>query len=260
MDGTNKSEVTVDLQKPFYYQFDDTQWLTKLGVGALISLVPILNFAVAGYAVQIVRNVAASAPEPLPNWDDLGAKFRDGLLLALAALVYAIPILVFLCLPLSLFVASGIISTDNNLKELATSLLAVGGVALLCFFGLLLLYALFLSLIRPIIMVIFSRDRTLASCFRFGEIMKILSTYPGPFFTVWGVIVLAGLAVSIMVSFVALVIGWIPLIGWLVATVLPLVATMYLVTGDAHLLGQFKKVTVDSEQGAEQAAVAPSVP
>jgi hypothetical protein len=255
-----KSEDIMDLQKPFYYQFDDKEWLTKLGVGALISLVPILNFAVAGYAVQVIRNVAANATEPLPNWDDLGGKFRDGLLLALAGLIYAIPIFVFLCFPLSVLAAGGIISSNNSLKDVATSLMAVGGLALVCFFGLFVLYALFLSLVRPIIMVIFSRERTFASCFQFGEIMRILRTYPGPFFTTWGVIILAGLGVSIMSSFVMLLIGWIPLIGWLISFLLPLAATIYLVSADAYLLGQFQKVTLDSELGASPTEVVPANP
>jgi hypothetical protein len=260
MGVTSRTEETVDLQKPFSYEFDDKEWLTKLGLGALISLVPILNFAIAGYAVQLIRNVAAGVAEPLPNWDDLGGKWRDGLLLALAAFVYAIPVFVFLCLPLSLLITSGIVSTDDNLKGVATSLVAVGGVALLCFFGLLVLYALFLSIIRPIIMVVFSRDRTFASCFRFGEFMRILTTQPGPFFTTWAVIVLAGLAVSIMVGFVTLVIGWVPLIGWLVSVILPVAAAMYLVAADGHILGQFRKVAVDSEPPTEHIEVAPANP
>ena len=49
----------MDIGKVFSYQFEDRQWITKLGLGALISLVPILNVAITGYMVGIIRNVAA---------------------------------------------------------------------------------------------------------------------------------------------------------------------------------------------------------
>ena len=37
--------------------FKDANWLSKILVGALVSLVPILNFAAYGYAVQTTRNI-----------------------------------------------------------------------------------------------------------------------------------------------------------------------------------------------------------
>ncbi|HTP00055.1 MAG TPA: DUF4013 domain-containing protein [Anaerolineales bacterium] len=245
----------MDLQKPFSYQFEDTQWLTKLGLGALITLVPILNFAVAGYVVQIVQNVASGASEPLPQWDDFGEKFRDGLILAVAALIYTVPILVFLCLPLSVLIASGILSSNSDLKDVASALAAVGGVTLLCLFGLFMLYALVLSIIRPIILVIFSRERTLAACFRFGEIWKVLTNHPGPFFTTWGVVILAGLAVGIIVGFITLVVGWIPCLGGLVSVLLSLGTTIYLVTADAYLFGEFRRVALDGAPAPASPAV-----
>ncbi len=57
----------MKIGEAFSFQFEDIQWPTKLGIGALISLVPILNFAVVGYEVGIVRNVAAGVQEPLPQ-------------------------------------------------------------------------------------------------------------------------------------------------------------------------------------------------
>ena len=71
----------MDAEKSFTFPFEDTEWVSKLGLGALISMVPILNFAWSGYLVDIIRNVMNNDAEPLPTWDDLGKKFNDGLIL-----------------------------------------------------------------------------------------------------------------------------------------------------------------------------------
>ena len=83
----------MDIGKSFSYQFEDKQWISKLGLGAVISLVPILNFAMSGYIVDILRNVENNVAKPLPNWDDLSKKFSDGLILFAAGLIYAAPLL-----------------------------------------------------------------------------------------------------------------------------------------------------------------------
>jgi len=83
----------MDIGKSFSYPFEDKQWVSKMGLGAVISLVPILNFAMTGYMIQIVRNLMDCALEPLPNWDDLGKKFMDGVMLVLAGLVYGLSLL-----------------------------------------------------------------------------------------------------------------------------------------------------------------------
>ena len=69
----------MDIGKSFSFAFEDKQWLSKLGLGAVIAMVPILNFAWSGYMVEIIRNVMKNVQEPLPNWDDIGKKFSEGL-------------------------------------------------------------------------------------------------------------------------------------------------------------------------------------
>ncbi|MCC7512114.1 MAG: DUF4013 domain-containing protein, partial [Anaerolineae bacterium] len=83
----------MDINKAFTYPFEDKQWISKLGMGAIIGLIPILNFAWTGYMVGLLRNVSNGEAEPLPNWDNIEKKFMDGLILAAAGLVYGLPIL-----------------------------------------------------------------------------------------------------------------------------------------------------------------------
>lgn len=237
----------MQIERSFRYQFEDAHWVSKLALGALISLVPILNLAIVGYMVGIIRNVANHASEPLPNWDDLGEKFRDGLILTAAGLVYVIPVLVLVWVPLGMLAASGVLSQSSSQRQLAPYVGGVGGALLGCVMLFLVLYALALSVIRPLIMILFSRDGTFASCFRLREVGRILQLRPGPFFATWLAVILAALAIALIVGFINLVLGWIPCLGWAVGIVLAVGTTVYLMTVDAHLFGQFRITALGSE-------------
>lgn len=240
----------MDIGKPFSFQFEDNQWISKLGIGAIVSAIPILNFAWSGYMVGILRNVMNGVKNPLPAWDDLERKLIDGLILFAAGIIYALPILLIICLPLGFFAVSGVLSGSNELQDLSEIIAGVGGVA---FFGLLCLftlYGLILSVVYPAILVIFSREGTFASCFKFQEIFGIIGKNPGPFFTAWLISFLGGIGVGLIIGFVSAVVGWIPCIGWIASLVLGLGTTVYVATIYAHLFGQFGALTYGQNQPA----------
>ncbi len=215
----------MDIGKPFSFQFEDNQWISKLGIGAIVSAIPILNFAWSGYMVGILRNVMNGVKNPLP-------------------------VLLIICLPLGFFAVSGVLSGSNELQDLSEIIAGVGGVA---FFGLLCLftlYGLILSVVYPAILVIFSREGTFASCFKFQEIFGIIGKNPGPFFTAWLISFLGGIGVGLIIGFVSAVVGWIPCIGWIASLVLGLGTTVYVATIYAHLFGQFGALTYGQNQPA----------
>lgn len=234
----------MQFEKAFSYQFEDPQWPAKLGLGALISLVPILNFALVGYMVAIMRNVVAQAAEPLPHWDDLGRKFMDGLLVTLAGFIYAIPMLALLAVPAVLLLAARVSSSNSGLQDFSSALGALGGLVLAPVIFLLFLYALLLSIIRPAILVLFSRDGTFSSCFRLGEMIQLIRRNARLFFLTWLIVILASMAVGFVVSLAGTLISWIPCIGWLAAIVLGLGSAIYLVSVDAYLFGQFRAAAI----------------
>ena len=82
-----------NLQQNLVYMFKDANWLSKILVGALVSLVPILNFASYGYAVQTTRNIRDDEATPLPGWSgSIGKFFGEGLKLFVIGLLYSIPL------------------------------------------------------------------------------------------------------------------------------------------------------------------------
>ncbi len=236
----------MDIGKSFSFQFEDRQWISKLGLGAVIAIVPILNFAWSGYMVGIMRNVANNISEPLPQWDDLEKKFSEGLILFAAGLVYALPMLIVICLPLSFFVVSGILSGSNNLQNIGQAVATAGGLLFYCLMCVFLIYALILSVIYPAILVIFSREGTFASCFNFREVIDLVSKNASSFFTAWIINLLGGLGVGLIVGIINAIIGWIPCLGWIVALALGLSSGIYIATIYAHLFGQFGAIAFSS--------------
>ena len=228
----------MNLNKVFSYQFEDKQWITKLGIGAVITLVPILNFALAGYMVAIVRNVMDNSAEPLPNWDDLGKKFRDGLILVAARLIYALP-LIIIFLPIGILVASSLLSGDHNLQDISRIIAGVGTLLLICLSCFIVIYILAYSIIDPAILVLFARQGTFSSCFKFRELYEMVSRNAGPYFTAWIIYLGASLALSFMIGFINLFVAWIPCIGAIVSFVITFASTIYLGTVLSYLFGQF---------------------
>ncbi|MFT3895951.1 MAG: DUF4013 domain-containing protein [Anaerolineales bacterium] len=238
----------MDIGKSFSFPFEDNQWVSKLGLGAVISMVPFLHFAWLGYIVELIRNVMNGAAQPLPNWDDIGKKFMDGLILTVAGLVYALPMLLVICLPMGFMVIPAILSGNRDLEGLSNAIASAGGVLFTCLLCVFVIYALVLSVIYPAILIVFAREGTLASCFKFREVFDLISKNMTPFLTAWGVSVAAGFVINLVVGTVAGVLSIIPCLGWILAVVLPVVSVVYISASCAHLFGQFGQSALGQAQ------------
>ena len=100
--------------RPFTFVFDDPRWVPKVlvgGVFVLCSFFLIGSFFLLGYFARLVRNVLAGVERPLPEWDDLGEYFSEGVLLFGVVLLYVLPIIV---LVLIMFVPAAIMSSVDH--------------------------------------------------------------------------------------------------------------------------------------------------
>lgn len=103
-----------DFGKPFSFVFEDPNWIQKILLGGLFYLAGFLLvgwFFVLGYVARTARNVMAGDPRPLPEWDDLGGYFNEGLRLVGVALVYIIPIVV---LAMFMIIPSALLDSVDN--------------------------------------------------------------------------------------------------------------------------------------------------
>jgi hypothetical protein len=226
----------MDYNRAFRFIFDDKDWLSKIGLGLLIQMVPILNFAWVGYQVQIIRNVRRNEAIILPTWDDLGKKFTDGLMLALAGILYALPIILIACLPLALIFIP-MLAVEN--EDLFGALMAGSTLIYFSLFCVIFLYALALSILTPIMQIHYAEEGTFASCFKVREFFAVLGKHAGTFFTLWIIIVGVTIGVGIATGMVGGLIGWFPLIGQILLAVVAMTGSAYSVCFSSHLYGQF---------------------
>jgi len=244
----------MDIGKSFSYPFEDRQWVSKLGLGAVITLVPILQFAWTGYMVEIIRNVMKGSPEPLPTWDDIGKKFMDGVMLMVAGLVYALPMLIVICLPMGFMVIPVVLSSNGDMQDIANAIAGAGSVLFMCLLCVFMVYALILSVIYPAILIIFAREGTLASCFKFREVFELISKNMSPFLTAWGVSLAASFVVGLVSGGAQVILNFIPCLGQIAAFVLAIGIVVYTTAIYAHLFGQFGRMALAGPNPASPAS------
>ena len=220
----------MDVGKAFTYWYKDPKWTMKLLLGALISIVPILNFAWAGYTNEIIRRVTRDDSDPLPTWDDLGKFFMQGLILVIAGLIYALPIVL-----LSLIYIPIVLSTEGIDSDSAAALLSGTGLILTCC---LTLYGVLLSFFLPAMQVNYSRKETFGSCFAIGEITKLVTANFGNYFIAWLAYIVFGLIVGAIAFIVTIILGWIPCIGQILAVLIYAISSPIIGVVYGHLFGQ----------------------
>jgi hypothetical protein len=103
-----------DFAKPFTYVFDDPRWMQKILIGGLFYLAGLFIvgwFFVFGYMARTTRNVIAGEATPLPEWEDLGSFFNEGVRIFAVCLAYILPVLVVF---IGVMIPAGILSDVDN--------------------------------------------------------------------------------------------------------------------------------------------------
>lgn len=78
-----------DLKQLLGFPFKEKEWFLKMILGSVISIVPIINFLSLGYFIRCIRSGWKGMLE-LPEWEDWGELFRDGVMAFLVLFVYLI--------------------------------------------------------------------------------------------------------------------------------------------------------------------------
>jgi hypothetical protein len=199
----------VDLVRALAFPFDDDEWVVKSVVGTVLGFVP-------GYQIQVARNVVQGRPDPLPAPGEVGQVLSDGVMAAIGALVYAIPIMPFVCIAMIM----GSMASDSVLGGLLFGALA------LCITGLAIVYAIPATAMYWMGIIRYAETGNFSEFIHFGSLWADVREH---FSTV-----LILLVYSILIGLLALAAG---MILWITCIGLPLLAFWYQIT-TGHLIGQ----------------------
>jgi hypothetical protein len=227
----------MDFGKAFTFITEDERWPAKLGIGSLVMLAAtFLIFPVIfliGYQVALMRNVIAGAPRPLPEWDDWGKLFMDGLYLFLALLVYTLPFWLLFCVGFGLFLLPVLGAGNENVIGALFGLAFVAWVALAC---LALFGAFALLFITPAVYIQYIQTNDFGALFRFREIFAIARANAGDILLT----AVAGFVVNMAIGMVAS-----PLAatgcGLILALPLTLIGAVGVMVVLAHMYGQIAR-------------------
>jgi len=155
----------VDIGRAFSFVFEDANWVKKILIGGLISLVPLLGGMVTyGYMLEIVRRAYEGSGDELPEWDDFGGYLLRGLILFAALLIWFLPVIVLLGCVVGLLIAATDTS-DNDGVAVISSLVLFGVVSVL-----ILVIVVWSVVFLPILAGRYAVERRFGALFEFGEI------------------------------------------------------------------------------------------
>lgn len=175
-------KITQDL---LLFPFNDEDWIKKVVIygvvmflGIFIIPLPLLG----GYGLRLLRGVVQTGEPRLPDWDNLGDLYRDGLAQLVISLVYMLPLYIVMCCGMVPFFAAPFALAG---AEDAPGL-AIGGTVLgygfgMAAIGLASLLGILASFVVYVALARYADTGELGSAFRFREVWDLLKANLGQF-------------------------------------------------------------------------------
>jgi hypothetical protein len=163
-----RPEGKVDFGRTLGFVFEDPDWLKKMLLGGLMCLLSIFivgTFLVGGYALRVIRRSARGEARPLPDWDDWGGLFMDGLLAFGVYIVHVFALVIPLIAGFGCLVGVAMGGASSH-RGAGNALGAVAGI------GMLGLYALFFLALMALMVYMPAVLTRLAILGRFGVVLE----------------------------------------------------------------------------------------
>jgi hypothetical protein len=219
----------MEFGNAFTFVFDDEDWITKILVGGLLSLIPIIGwFLILGWGVEITKRVIRKDPELLPDWSDFGGYLTRGFLVFVVAFVFMLPVIVVQgcssILPLVFQEAD---------ETMSTVFIIVSA----CFGCFTFLYSIAAYLLLPAAIGKYAATDEFGAAFKIGDIFKMVRENIGTYFLV----LLGGIVASLVSS-----------LGIIACVIGVLFTTVYAMAVNGHLWGQAYNVSTSTEPSAPE--------
>jgi len=211
-------DIGQELRSPML----DEDWLKKVIIGGILSMIPIVNFVVYGYVLRRFK-MAMMGEAQLPEWEGWGEMFVLGLKYIVVSIVYMIiPLLVLLVM----VVSSGVGTHGLGAPEVWSPSAMIAPV----FVVYLVLSAVFFFFV-PMASARLAATSSMGEAVRFGDIYRRIRMVFGDYLT--------GYVVLIVIMLAASLVGLIPFVGW----VLTVFVSFYVLLVLASIFGKLYALT-----------------
>ena len=123
----------MDYGKMIKFPMEDKDWVTKIIIGGILTIIPIVNFISLGYMLKVMKNSINKTPG-MPEWKKISDLFVKGLIVFVIELVFfIIPLIIFSAVASFSVLASITGGLSNPLSFVLTILpaLFIGGILFL---------------------------------------------------------------------------------------------------------------------------------
>lgn len=224
----------MNFGRAFTYVFEDPDWLKKVAIAALVSLIPVVGtITVLGWTLEITRRVIKGEGESLPDWSDFGAYLGKGFQALLVGLGYAAPLILIMLCGLIISMLPAMLSGNGGNSDAIGGLMAV---VLFCTYCLVALLGIGIGIVIPAAYGKLADTGELGAAFRFGEVFGLVRAAPGPFLMV----LLGGIVAN----------GIIAPLGSILCGIGVLLTVAYAMLVMAHLYGQAYKTALETQNGS----------
>jgi hypothetical protein len=188
---------SIDFGRAFTFVTEDPEWVKKVLIGGAFTLACALLVGVPfvlGYFARTLRNVAAGAARPMPDWDDLGGLFGEGLRLTAVYLLYSLAVVVVVALPLGALLVPAVLLSGSG-SGASDAVAAFGALGVVAFYGLVILFSLALAVYLPAALARSAMRGTVADGFAWREVLGFIRANLGNY--------LLGLVAYLVASFLS---------------------------------------------------------
>lgn len=178
--------------------------MTKLVIGIVIMLIPIVNFIGLGYFLQCAK-LTFKKDESLPEWTGWANLFVTGIVAAVINLIWAIPIMLaaWLTIGTVLNSAAGAMVTGGMMAFVSAIMASIG--TLIIGLVVTLVVGVIFGLLGSAAVLRYAEKGNFAAAFEFGAIKDV--AFKGGFVAAWIVSVVYMIVMSLIFAFVPLVGG-----------------------------------------------------
>ena len=193
-------------------------------------MVPILNFAATGYALDYTRAVAYDPSTPLPDWAHLGRYFKRGFFAGIAGLIVGLPGIIMMSLGIFPLIA-GLIA-ERDLAIIAGATTSCGFIAVA------LIYFLLVSLFWGAAYTNYAMSEEFGAFFDFSRIKAKVTSDSG-YFAAWGLSFLVYLVAGSIGGVAQGILQIVPIAGSIVGALATVFVTFIAQLISSHYYGQY---------------------